>query len=73
MEMTPPPTADQRVRILRVFVVTRPDSGGKFCVYRSWAEVETEFDGAELGSIIHVSLQEMTQKELDNLPNFEGW
>ena len=73
MEMGPPPTAEQRTRIYRVYVVTRPESGGKFAVYRSWGEVESEFDGAELGDTIHVALKNMTREEFQALPAFEGW
>jgi hypothetical protein len=59
---------------MNVFVVTRPDLFGKqFCVYRTWDAVESEFDGAELGDTIHVTLKHMTQEELEALPDFEGW
>jgi hypothetical protein len=75
MEMTPPPTAEQRTRILRVFKVTRPECGKQFCIYRTWADVEDgEFhNGAELGQTIQVTLENMTKEELDNLPDFSGW
>jgi hypothetical protein len=58
---------------MRVFEVMRPDCGTNFCVYQSWAEVESEFDGAELGDTIHVTLKNMTKEELDSLPDFGGW
>jgi len=32
-----------------------------------------EFDGAEIGEAITVELCEMTEQELDDLPEFEGW
>ena len=72
--MGPPPTSTQRIRILRVYLVSRQEHGQKkFSVFRSWEEVESEFDGAELGDSITVTLQSMTQEQLDALPDFEGW
>jgi len=71
--MGPPPTASQRVRILRVYEVTRADHGKQSCIFHSWEEVESEFDGAELGESIVVTMKNMTQEELDALPDFEGW
>lgn len=59
---------------VRVFKVMRPDYGKKWCVFRDWASVaDAEFDGAEIGDQIIVELAEMTQHELENLPDFEGW
>ena len=59
---------------VEVFMVTRPDFGEQFCVYRTWEDVKDgEFDGAEDGDTIYVTLKTMTQYELDNLPDFEGW
>jgi hypothetical protein len=60
---------------MRVFKVRRPDyGGGKWCVYRDVATmIDGEFDGAEVGDVIHVELGEMTEAEMDNLPEFEGW
>jgi len=71
MRFGPPPTQVRRVR--KVFVVTRPDHGSKFCVFRQWEDVEAEFDGAEMGDSITVTLKFMTQEELDAMPDFEGW
>jgi hypothetical protein len=56
-----------------VFVVTRPNSGGKFRVYRRWPDVEDEFDSGEPGTTIHVTYQNMTPEEIEALPDFEGW
>ena len=57
-----------------VFIVTRPDFGKTFCVYRTWEAVKDgEFDGAEDGEIIYVTMKMMTPEELDALPDFEGW
>jgi hypothetical protein len=58
---------------MNVYKVTRPDSGTQFCVYRKWSDVESEFDGADWGDTIHVELMSMTEKELEALPDFEGW
>jgi uncharacterized protein (DUF2147 family) len=60
--------------LIEVFLVTRPDCGKNFCVYRTWEAVKDgEFDGAEDGDTIYVTQKTMTQNELDNLPDFEGW
>ena len=61
------------LRQLKVYKVTRPDFGNQYCVFRSWGEVESEFDGAENGDTIHVQMMEMTQAEFDALPDFSGW
>jgi hypothetical protein len=58
---------------MKVFKVTRPDCGNQSCIYRDWVEVASEFDGAELGDVIHVELVEMSEKELAELPEFDGW
>ena len=57
---------------MKVYKVNRPDSRN-FCVFSSWARVVDEFDGAEVGYRILVTLLEMTAEEFDNLPEFEGW
>jgi hypothetical protein len=60
--------------MIEVFVVTRPDFGKQFCVYRTWEDVKDgEFDGAEDGETIYVTMKMMTPEELDALPDFEGW
>lgn len=58
---------------MKVYKVTRPGYGNMHCIYRDWAEAGSEFDGAEVGDVIHVELVEMTEKELADLPEFEGW
>lgn len=59
---------------MKAYRITRPDLGDtRSCVYRDWATVEAEFDGAEVGDKITVELVEMTKEQLDNLPDFEGW
>jgi hypothetical protein len=58
---------------ITVYKVTRPDSGSQYCIYRNWADVETEFDGADWGDIIHIETARMTPAELDALPDFQGW
>jgi hypothetical protein len=60
--------------MIEVFMVTRPEFGNKFCVYRTWEDVKDgEFDGAEDGETIYVTMKMMTPEELDALPDFEGW
>jgi hypothetical protein len=63
-------TNDQKVTVWRV---NRPDYGAKFCIFRSWGDVESEFDGADFGDEITVTMMQMTQDELEELPEFEGW
>jgi hypothetical protein len=59
---------------MRVFKVKRPDYGNKWCIYRDWATVlDGEFDGAEVGNVVHVEMAEMSEAELEQLPEFEGW
>lgn len=58
---------------MKVYKVTRPDCGSQWCIYHDWASVHSEFDGAEVGDVIHVELIELTEKELADLPEFEGW
>ena len=58
---------------IKVYKVTRPDCGEQYCVYRTWGEVESEFDGADDEDIIHVQLLRMTVAEFDALPDFQGW
>jgi hypothetical protein len=58
---------------MQVFEIRRIDCGTNFCVYRAWKDVEAEFDGAEVGDSILVTLSDMSQEELDNLPDFAGW
>ena len=35
--------------------------------------VDAEFDGAEIGDSITLTLGEMTEEEISKLPEFEGW
>jgi hypothetical protein len=61
-------------RKIRVFKVTRPDYPGNSCTYRDAATaIDGEFDGAEPGDTIHITLMEMSEDELERLPEFEGW
>jgi len=32
-----------------------------------------ELDGAEVGTVLRLTIIEMTQEELDSLPEFMGW
>ena len=56
-----------------VYKVYRPEEGAKHAVYTSWAEVKSEFDGAEFGDRIIVEMGAMTAQEIKDLPDFEGW
>lgn len=55
---------------------TRPDTHGpQFgCIYRlSEFSAKDEFDGAEDGESVLLTLTHMTEDEINNLPEFEGW
>lgn len=56
--------------------ITRPDldDGRSSCFYpMAVFSAADEFDGAEIGEKITLEYCEMTQEELDALPEFEGW
>jgi len=58
---------------IKAYKVTRPEFLNQYVVYRSWGEVEAEFDGAEYGDTIHIQMVTMTEGEFQSLPDFEGW
>jgi hypothetical protein len=59
---------------MRMFKVTREDYPGQSWVSRDLATVQdAEFDGADIGDSITVTLVEVTQEQLDKSPEFEGW
>jgi len=66
---------DTPKKMIRCLKVTRPECGRQWCVYRMDRPMEllSEFDGADIGETITVELCEMTEQELDDLPEFEGW
>jgi hypothetical protein len=35
--------------------------------------IEDEFDGAEIGETIVLTYCEMTEEDLEEMPEFEGW
>ena len=58
--------------------MTRPESHGErySCVYPLSSLsmiIEDEFDGAEIGETISLTYCEMTEEELEDMPEFEGW
>lgn len=59
---------------MRAFLVTRTDYPGNSCTYRDGGTlIDAEFDGAEAGDSIQITLLDMTAEQLDALPEFEGW
>ncbi len=69
------PSPAEIARKIPCVKVTRPEThAGLWCVYRlaSFSAAD-EFDGAEVGEMITMELCEMTQAELDALPEFTGW
>jgi hypothetical protein len=70
--------------LIRCLMVTRPDThAGLYCVYRLTAhpdnlgpsvfDASDEFDGAEEGEEIVLTLALMTEEELAGLGDFDGW
>jgi hypothetical protein len=59
---------------VRVFKVYREGEGGKCWIARNLAEVEdAEFDGSDIGDRIIIELGQMTEHEIEKLPDFDGW
>jgi hypothetical protein len=58
---------------LRVFKVFRPDLSGQCWIAREFSVIENEFDGAEPGDKIIIEITEVTDDEINKLPEFEGW
>lgn len=59
---------------IQVYKVTRPDCPGNSCTYKDGDTlIDGEFDGADVGDSIMVTLVEMTEDEFENLDEFEGW
>jgi len=60
---------------MKLIKIQRPDSHGQqSCTMplKSFS-CEDEFDGAEVGEEILLTLVEMSQEEYDQLPEFSGW
>ena len=56
----------------RFFKVSREGMGS--WISRDWDTIkDSEFDGAEVGDKITIELVEMTEPELEALPEFMGW
>ena len=65
-----------KITLTKCVKVTRPDSHGeKFGCWYDLAHfsAEAEFDGAETGERIVLELCELTQAEIDAMPEFPGW
>lgn len=65
--------SDEKIRCV---AVTRPETHGPHlhCVYRlSGFDAAAEFDGADEGESITLTLKMMTEDEIDALPDFNGW
>ena len=63
-------TDERKVTVYKVF---RPDCGGLHWITRDWQTVLTEFDGGEMGDRIIIELAQMTETQIAELPDFEGW
>lgn len=55
--------------------ITRPDSHGPkmHCLVGMGHALSDEFDGAEEGERIIFTMRYMTEQEVKDLPDFEGW
>lgn len=64
-------TNDKKVKVFKVF---RPDCGGQHWITRDWATIQDgEFEDGEPGDRIIIELAEMTEDQIEKLPEFEGW
>jgi hypothetical protein len=56
----------------RFFKVSREGMGS--WVSRDWGTIlDSEFDAMELGDKISIEVVEMTESQLEALPEFQGW
>ncbi len=55
--------------------VTRPEThAGLCCIYRlKDFDIQAEMDGEEDGGSIVLTLRMMTEQEVKDLPDFDGW
>lgn len=69
------PLETDRSAQIQCVKVTRPDThGGQYCVFPlAGFSAADEFDGAEIGESITLTLCAMTEAEFDALPEFNGW
>jgi hypothetical protein len=60
---------------VKVVIISRPEiHPGLSCTSRlEGFDLAEEFDGAEVGESVVATYGEMTEVELDALPEFEGW
>jgi hypothetical protein len=59
---------------VKAYKVTRADYPGASCTYSDGETlIDCEFNGAEIGDSIIVTLLEMTEEQLEMLPEFTGW
>lgn len=47
--------------------------GGSYIQEIDKFDLLAELDGAEVGTVLRLTVVEMTQEELDSLPEFMGW
>lgn len=61
--------------LIKCVKVTRPDShAGLWCLSTlKGFSLEDEFDGTDVGETITIEYCELTQEEIDALPEFPGW
>ena len=56
------------------YKVTRPALGKQWCIYRDPQTLaDAELTDSEVGDVLHIEVAEMTEAELNALPEFEGW
>ena len=55
------------------YKLSRPDLMGDYCVFEDFDSIFFEVDAAEVGDKFEIEIVELTQEEVDDLGEFEGW
>ena len=68
-------TASEDEPKIKMVKVRRPELGGyQWCAsHLKGFDLSAEFEDDEIGARIEIELCEMTQTEIDAMPEFEGW
>ena len=62
-----------RIKKVTVYKLRIPDVGGKRWCLVDLDQIRDEVEMGEVGDRFEIEVTEMTQKEIDMLPEFEGW
>ena len=60
---------------MKVYKLFLPDFAGKqHVIYTKLDElVQGDLEPSEVGDVIRIEVAEMTQEQIDSLPEFDGW